>query len=318
MPLLIAVALAVVLTPAAGRLGRALGMVDRPEDPSLAIHAAPVPLLGGPAVAVSAAVALLVAGRALDPWVLGGIGVAFATGIVDDRRPLPAWVRVALLAVAGAGLAAGTPRLAVLGAATAPVVVALVLATTNAVNLIDGQNGLSGGLGAIALMGLLLLGIADPGAHAAALALAGGLAGFVAWNLPGRIFLGNGGAYALGTAVAWMAVEAARGGGWRGLLAAGVALGVFAFELVSTVARRLHAGDGVMVGDRFHTYDVLALRIGRSGSTLAFWGLGAIAAGAARLVAAVPLAAGGAVAAGLAACIWAVSGPRDDRVAAKE
>src|SRR5207247_536823 len=60
MPFLIALALGLALTPLAGRIGRAAGLVDRPGDP-LKIHREPVPVLGGVAVvaAVFAALAIL-------------------------------------------------------------------------------------------------------------------------------------------------------------------------------------------------------------------------------------------------------------------
>ncbi len=141
----------------------------------------------------------------------------------------------------------------------------LVLATVaccNAVNMVDGQDGLAAGLGAIAALGLAAVLAAGAFATALPLALAGALAGFLVWNRPpARIFLGDGGAYAVGVLLAASAAQATSAG-WHGLLAAGACLGVFAYELVATIARRLASSAPTVRGDRDHSYDRLAERAG--------------------------------------------------------
>jgi UDP-GlcNAc:undecaprenyl-phosphate GlcNAc-1-phosphate transferase len=185
------------------------------------------------------------------------------------------------LAAAGALVAVGLP-LEPLGPLARPGVVLLLLLLANAVNLIDGQDGLAGGLAAIASVGLAAVIAANGGDPAAAVALAGGVVGFLAWNLPpARVFLGNGGAYGLGALLTVLATHATLGHGWHGLLAAALCLGVFAFELAFTVVRRLLASQGLATGDRRHSYDLLARYAGnRDRSTLALWTLGAVSAGA--------------------------------------
>lgn len=310
MPFLIGLAFSVVLTPLARLGGFAAGLVDRPEsgpqgaevvagDP-LKIHRRPVPLLGGVAVTVAALVAPSIVGAGVSPAVWGAALVALGAGMADDARPLPPWIRVQLLAASGLLLVAGGFRLgpsALLGGAA---VVVLVVGCANAVNIIDGQDGLAGGLAAIASLGLAFL-AGDPG-RALGLALAGGLAGFLLWNRPpARIFLGNGGAYAVGGLLATLAVEVTRVDGWRGLLASSLCLGVFAFELMATVGRRVRSGAPLASGDRDHAYDLLARRLGsRAQSTLVFWGLGAVAVGAAAAVHVAPSPAPALVAAAAA------------------
>jgi UDP-N-acetylmuramyl pentapeptide phosphotransferase/UDP-N-acetylglucosamine-1-phosphate transferase len=74
------------------------------------------------------------------------------------------------------------------------------------------------------------------------------------------------------------AVEAASGG-WSDLLAAGACLGLFAYELVSTVLRRLRHGVPTLAGDRDHSYDRLAARLrSRAAATYVFWAAGGVAA----------------------------------------
>jgi UDP-GlcNAc:undecaprenyl-phosphate/decaprenyl-phosphate GlcNAc-1-phosphate transferase len=291
MPFFVAIALALVLTWAARRLGLATGLVDRPPAPRpqdgpagaehLKIHTVPIPLLGGLGVVAAVLGTLLVAGADLPLPAVLGVVLATAIGLADDARPQPASVRVLALAVAGVPIAVGLP-LEQLGPAARVGVVVLLLLLANAVNLIDGQDGLAGGLGAIASVGLAAVIAANGADPVLALVVAGALVGFLAWNLPpARVFLGNGGAYGLGALLTVLAAQATIGHGWHGLLAAALCLGVFAFELTFTVVRRLVAAQGLTTGDRRHSYDLLGRSRGnRDRSTLALWTLGAVSAGA--------------------------------------
>jgi UDP-GlcNAc:undecaprenyl-phosphate GlcNAc-1-phosphate transferase len=286
MPFFIAIGLALILTWAARRVGLSTGLVDRPPPAGagadgLKIHSVPIPVLGGLGVMAAALGTLLLTGDGLQPAVVAGVVLATAVGLADDARPLGAAVRMAALTAAGVLLAIGLP-LEQLSPLARPGVVLLLLLLANAVNLIDGQDGLAGGLSAIACAGLAAVIAANGGDPAVAVAIAGAVVGFLAWNLPpARVFLGNGGAYGLGALLTVLATHATLGHGWHGLLAAALCLGVFAFELTFTVVRRLLASQGLATGDRRHSYDLLARYAGnRDRSTLALWTLGAVSAGA--------------------------------------
>jgi UDP-GlcNAc:undecaprenyl-phosphate/decaprenyl-phosphate GlcNAc-1-phosphate transferase len=294
VPLVVAFAIAVVLTPVARWAGLRTGIVDRAGDDPLKVHPEPVSVLGGVAVIAAALVAAAFAER-LSGWVLGAVALALATGIVDDILRLPPTVRVLLQVASGVMLVAGGLDLEVLGAVGAVGTVLLVLACGNAVNLIDGQDGLAGGVAAIGALGLAAV-AAWEGQEAVAalgLALGGGLLGFLVWNRPpARIFLGNGGAYAVGTFLAVLATAVASGG-WTEFLAAGACLGVLVFELAFTVVRRVGERATVFGGDRLHSYDLLTALLGsRTRATVAFWAVGLAAAGLALAVARAPLPAG--------------------------
>jgi len=301
----LAFGLALAATPAVRRVGVAAGLLDRPASGALKIHDRPVPLVGGPAAILAAAAALWLAGTLPSGWLMIAVGLALAAGLIDDAAPLPPWPRLAAQIGAGVVLVASID----IPLVVALVVVMITVACANAVNIMDGQDGLAGGLAAIAGLGLAgSSAVWD--AHAGVtlgMALAGGLAGFVAWNLSTvRIFMGNGGAYAIGTALAGLAGIAIAAEGWRGAMAAGVCLGPFAFELVFTIARRLLAG-GLTRGDRLHSYDLLAARHARSRVTFGFWIAGAVCAGVGVLVASIPPAAGLAVAAAACAAAFAAA-----------
>jgi len=291
VPFLIAAVAALLLTPAAAWAGTALGVVDRPDGGELKIHARPIPLTGGIAVAVAALGAAAVAGDPVPAAAVGCVAIALVTGLVDDVRPLPAWVRVGLLSAAGVVAATGGIRLPSPGWVGGILTVALVLACANGVNLVDGQDGLAGGLAAIAALGLAAVASVEGASDVVtgALALAGACVGFLAWNRPpARVFLGNAGAYAVGSILALEVVTIVGIAGWIALIACACCLGVFAFELLTTVLRRASSRGSLAVGDRLHSYDLLSQVVAsRPIATVAFWGFGVLAAllslGAARL-----------------------------------
>src|SRR5262245_23963220 len=287
-PVLIAFGLSVVLTPLAARLSRSVGLVDVPSGDELKIHAKAIPLGGGLAVAAATMAATAVAEPGLEMTAAVGAALllALGVGVADDALSLPPWVRVVAQATCGLLLVWGGFRISPLGGLGGLAVVAIVLATTNAVNLMDGQDGLAGGLGAIAAAGIAGTGLGGGWAMALGGALCGALAGFVVWNRPpARVFLGDGGAYLVGVALAVLAAALAMSQGWKGVLVAATAMLVFAVELGLTVLRRVRSRARLASGDRGHSYDLVAARFGRGPALLVFWVAGAVCALAAVLLA---------------------------------
>jgi UDP-GlcNAc:undecaprenyl-phosphate GlcNAc-1-phosphate transferase len=309
MPFLIALALAFVLTPVAAWVGRATALVNRPDGDPLKIHGQAVPVLGGAAVIVSALAALAAVHGAPPAGVGVAVAIAFGVGLVDDARGLAPRVQTISLLAAGVALALWAAQLAPLGYVGPAAIVFLVFACTNATNFLDGQDGLAGGLAAIAALGLVaLIGADGDGMSDLGLALAGSLAGFLVWNRsPVPVFLGNGGAYAIGALLAALATAAIDDLGTEGLLAVGLCLGVFAFELAFTVFRRIASGQALAAGDRLHSYDLLAVEVGsRAKVTAIFCAIGALAAALGLIANAIPVVPAAAVAIG--ACCAAALG----------
>jgi len=274
VPFLIAAVAALVLTPLVIAAAPRLGLVDRPG--ALKVHTSPVPLAGA-ALAVAAGIGVLTSDAPGRAWLLVAIAIAMATGLLDDLRALGPLTRLVLQATAGAALLAGGLELHPLGIFGGAGLVLVTVAAANAVNMVDGQDGLAPGLVAIAGMGLAVLVLGEPGTTAP-LAAAGAACAFLPWNHPpARAFLGDSGAYALGVLLAAGTAEASASG-WPGLLAAGACLGVFAYELLSTVVRRLARRASALTGDRDHAYDRLASRMGsRKTSTYLMWAAGGAA-----------------------------------------
>ena len=321
MPFLIAVFAGLALTPAAAWLGRRIGFLDTPMRTDavapggpLKIHRDPVPLLGGAAVIGAALFALALDGGGLGAATVAGILLALAVGIVDDVRSLGTGPRVAMQLAAGACLVPDVLERSGGGAIVAVVVIALVFVCANAVNLVDGQDGLTGGLAAIASLGLVVLGETSGSVAATApgLALGGALVAFLIWNRPpARIFLGDGGAYAVGTMLVAVAAAAAADGEVEVLVGAAACLALFVFEFAFTIVRRIRAGR-LTRGDRLHSYDLVSARLGnRTAATMRFWAVGLLLAAAGAAVtalgpAAAAIAAAVAVAAGVVAAqrLW--------------
>jgi UDP-GlcNAc:undecaprenyl-phosphate/decaprenyl-phosphate GlcNAc-1-phosphate transferase len=308
MSFIVAIGLALVLTGAARRIALATGLVDHPAPGPLKVHAVPVPVLGGIAVLASVLITTVLILHRLPLAITAAVALAAVSGLVDDARSLRPSVRMAALTASGLLLVAGGLRVQPLGPLAAAGVVVLVLLLANAVNLIDGQDGLASGLGAIACAGMAAVVAANgKGLPLVAVALAGSLVGFIGWNLsPARIFLGNSGAYGIGVLLALLACRLTADG-WHGLIAAGLCLGVFAFELTFTVVRRLLAAQRLATGDRHHSYDLIARGTGsRDRATLLLWTLGAVAAGSGFVADQVSLAAAFVMAAGACAVGTAV------------
>jgi UDP-GlcNAc:undecaprenyl-phosphate GlcNAc-1-phosphate transferase len=293
--LIVGFVVAIVATPLAAAIATKIGLVDRPGP--LKVHHRPVPYLGGAAVA--AAIAGPVAGA--HPYVLIPLAMALILGLADDLGDLPPVVRI--LVEIGIGVAAAfapahheLPRVIL-----AVVVVVLLL---NAINLLDGLDGLATTVGVGSACGFA---IALRGSSAVLpLALAGALLGFLVWNRPpARVYLGDAGSYLIGTALAVCMLDALQR---PAAVAAGATLfvGVAAADTAIAILRRLRARRPLLRGDRGHVYDQLVDR-----GWPALGAVGALAAAQAALTTAGVvigrLSAGAAVAAA-AAVIAAVGG----------
>jgi len=183
-------------------------------------HARPAPRIGGLAIFLATALGALTVALH-DPSHASRIGLlclcaipAFAGGLAEDiTRRISPWRRMACMAVScGLGFwlidlvipRIGVPWLDPL-VASRPIAVAItvvaLMALTNAVNLIDGFNGLAGVVCSIMFLALAYVGlkVGDGMVHSCSLVLAAATLGFLVWNYPrGQIMLGDGGAYFLG------------------------------------------------------------------------------------------------------------------------
>ena len=249
MALIVGFAVAVIVTPIAAWVATRVGLVDEPGP--LKVHARSVPYLGGAAVLVALGSPIVGA----RPSLMVPLALACALGLVDDAAGLPPAVRLA--AETGVGVSAA---FAVghhdAGRVVLGVVVVLVL--VNAMNLLDGLDGLAAGVTVAAAAGFYVV-LAGAGATLA-LVLAGAAAGFLAWNAPpARVYLGDAGSYLIGTALAMLFLAAAQRPA-EVVSGAALFLAVPVADTAIAIVRRFRAGRPLLHGDRGHIYDQLVDR----------------------------------------------------------
>ena len=197
---------------------RRLGAVDAP-DVERKQQEAPIPRLGGVAVACAFLVAILILSQSLPTvswWTaLSLVGPALlvaVVGLIDDTRHLSPWIRMSAQAVAASlAFALGT-RIEFFGPTWINMVVFVlwVLLIINGINLLDNSDGLAASTVAIAGAGAAAISVYAGQELVALLAvsLIGVSFGFLWHNWhPARVYLGDSGAYFLGFIVAILTVR---------------------------------------------------------------------------------------------------------------
>lgn len=214
--LIFASALLLVLgaTPVIRRVADRFGVIDQPDRRKL--HRAPVPLLGGIAIYLGFILALLLFG---EGWVLSqaisilvGATIVSFLGIWDDRWGVRPLLKLLGQLVAASVLIVSGIYVSFLPYPALNVAITLVwvLGITNALNLLDNMDGLSGGVGAVAAAFFLLL-AAMNGQYlvaSVAAALLGACIGFLYYNFnPATIFMGDAGSMFLGFILAVVGIK---------------------------------------------------------------------------------------------------------------
>jgi len=209
-----AFALAVGATPLARRLAFRLGILDQPS--ARKVHVRPMPLLGGVAIYVAAIVALALFGDRFYVRQVAGIlvGATFCSfmGLWDDRLGLTAWAKLGGQLAAALVLVVSGVQVRVFANAAADIALTVfwTVGITNAMNLLDNMDGLSGGISAIAAAFFLLL-AASSGQYLVgilAAALLGACIGFLVYNVnPASIFMGDAGSLFLGFMMASVGIK---------------------------------------------------------------------------------------------------------------
>ncbi len=302
----------VLLTPLARRLALARGVLARTG--SRHIHAGTVPRVGGIALAIGWSLTLLaflplesLGSQTLERsktqliGILGGAVLLCTVGAVDDVRGLRAYQKlVAQVVVAILAFSCGIRIEAILlpffgtlsmGVFALPVTVLWIVGITNAVNLIDGLDGLAAGVGLFA---------AFTGAVVAALngsmlvaltlsALMGVLIGFLFFNFsPARVFLGDSGSYFLGYVLASTSLAGSiqqKTSTAVALLVPMLALGLPIFDTLFSMVRRYVERRPLFSPDRGHTHHrLLELGLTHRRAVMLLYGVSVALAGCAILM----------------------------------
>ncbi|MBN1337608.1 MAG: undecaprenyl/decaprenyl-phosphate alpha-N-acetylglucosaminyl 1-phosphate transferase [Deltaproteobacteria bacterium] len=282
--------LGILLTRKVRDLATRRGLVDVGGDRH--IHTRPIPRLGGLALVISFALplALLVAvyendltrailqQRALVAALTGGGAVIVAVGLWDDLKGMRAWIKLAgqvaaALVVWGVGVRIEFISIPFVGPIhfgwfAVVVTVLWFVLVTNALNLIDGMDGLAGGVAILAGSALLVMSLATrdtPETAPVALILAGLLgaaAAFLVFNVnPASVILGDTGSLFLGFVLALVAAHSSQKSyAVFSLMAAFLALGLPLFDLAMAVVRRTLTGKRIFSPDQLHVHHLLLRR----------------------------------------------------------
>ncbi len=232
-------------------------------------------------------------------WFLAGLLVMHVMGLLDDRRPMRASIKLAIMLLVAFVVCwqtdsrlltlldpyAGGPWLSLI------VTVLWVCIVTNAMNFLDNMDGLSAGVAAIAgacFMAATMTHAQPQWFIAGCLALVvGACVGFLGLNYPlprATIFMGDGGSLVLGFALAILTVRSTYvdptlAGGWYGVLMPLMVLAVPLYDFASVVVLRLSQGKSPFVGDLQHLSHRLVQRgLSRRAAVVVIHGLTSITA----------------------------------------
>lgn len=205
-----------LLTPLVKKLAEKTGFVDIPKD-ERRMHQKAIPTIGGLAIYAAFVVAVILFGelnRQLVSMLIGSL-IIVVMGLLDDKLDLPAKVKFLIQILAAAipvtqGCVIeyishpltflGNEYLS-LGVLSIPITIVWIVALTNAVNFIDGLDGLSVGVCSISCLSMGVIAMLLGQSVEALLlgCLLGACLGFLPYNFnPARIFMGDTGATFLG------------------------------------------------------------------------------------------------------------------------
>lgn len=262
-----------VATPIVKAIAPKIGAMDIPKD-ARRVHDHPIPRLGGLAIFIAFLIGVLIYVD-LDLQVRGiliGTVIIVILGVIDDIVSLPALLKfivqiIAAVIVVLHGIKIefmsaffGNNDYFLVGALAIPLTVLWIVGVTNAVNLIDGLDGLCCGVSTIGSITMLVVALnvasGDFRIPMILAALVGSCVGFLPYNLnPAKIFMGDTGALLLGFVLSTVSII-----GFFKFLAVisfavpFLALGLPLFDTVFAIIRRLSRGQSPMTPDRGHIH----------------------------------------------------------------
>jgi UDP-GlcNAc:undecaprenyl-phosphate/decaprenyl-phosphate GlcNAc-1-phosphate transferase len=276
---LVAVGTVFALTPVIKRSALKLGFVDKPN--ARKVHQKPMVRLGGVAIFGGFVVALILL------WLLGGFNALpaakmpevwglifgsvafFGIGLADDLLNLPPLTRLVMqIAVASFAWYCGVQidflTIPGMGLVKLPEVLSLsitvvwLVGMANAINWIDGLDGLAAGVSGIASVSMLVTCLFMKQPHAAlfAAALGGSTLGFLRYNFnPAQIFMGDGGAYFIGFALAAIGVTGlVKSVTTVAVLLPYLILAVPILDMSAVILDRLSRGKSPFIADKSHLH----------------------------------------------------------------
>lgn len=264
-------------TPLVQQLGLKFGYVDLPGKRK--VHQSPIVRVGGIAICAGTLSAFLFTSwlggfgnlplaEALEVWglLVGSLGF-FLIGLADDIFNLPPLTRLLLQGIVASLAWSMGVRIehlpipfeaeAVLKILSLPITIVWLVGVTNAINWMDGLDGLATGVSALAASVLFVVCWQHhPTAALIALALAGATLGFLHYNAnPAKIFMGDGGAYFIGFTLAGVGVIGLmKDATSTAVLLPYLILAVPIADMVIVILARLREGKSPFFADQRHLH----------------------------------------------------------------
>lgn len=274
--------LSLLLTPLVRNTALRFGIVDEP-DYNRKIHTSAIPRLGGVAIFVAALAAygllLLVklnargivwTGLELAIPLMPAGALIFGIGLIDDLRGVRPWVKLAVEIAAAILVWLGGIHIRTIAGHELPVIISLpvtlvwIVACTNAMNLIDGVDGLAAGVGLFATVTTLIAALINRNINLAlaTVPLAGALLGFLRYNFnPASIFLGDCGSLTVGFVLGcYGVVWTEKSSTMLGMTAPLIALSLPLFDAALAIVRRYLRQQPIFGADRAHIHHQLLSR----------------------------------------------------------
>ena len=266
-----ALAVAFASTPAVKMLAIRIKAVDVPKD-NRRMHKTPIPRMGGLAIFAGFLISALLfipLGKEFRAILLGAL-LLVVLGIIDDVVALKAQVKfvgqivAALIPVlAGVNIHGFANPFTVdhyttLGPLSVPISVLWIVGITNAVNFIDGLDGLACGVSAIATVTMFIIAVLFGETYVAfaMAALAGACLGFLPYNMnPAKIFMGDTGSMFLGYILATTSIQGLfKFYAMISFAVPFIILGLPIFDTGFAIVRRLMKGQSPLQADRGHVH----------------------------------------------------------------
>lgn len=257
------------------RLAYRLGAIDQPDKRK--VHQTAMPRMGGLAIFSAFIIVMLLLVKVSGPFtgIVIGASLVFIVGLLDDIYQLSPWVKLlGQIIAASVAIYCGViihfvnnpfDGMLALGYLSIPLTFLWIVGITNAINLIDGLDGLAAGVSSIAAltMGVVALMQGQPMVAITAFVLVAATLGFLPYNFhPARTFMGDSGSNFLGFTLACLAVTGvAKSTAVISLLLPIVILGIPIFDTFFAIFRRIYKKAPIFMPDKDHLHHRL-LKLG--------------------------------------------------------
>ena len=290
LPLLMAFIITAALSPLAGRFAVKMGVVDKPDKRK--VHAEAMPLMGGLAIFAGFWITVVCTQPLTKEIAALGAGglLILVSGVWDDSRDIRPAVKIlfqmaaALIAVYFGGLritfltSLYSPNPMDLGWLSLPLTLGWIVGLTNAINLVDGLDGLAAGVSGIAAVTIGLIAWMEGFVSAGILAMILGASAlaFLCFNFhPAKVFMGDTGALFLGYSLAVLSIMGlTKMATTVSIFLPILVLGVPIFDTLLAIIRRLVNRTPIFSPDKDHLHHrLLAMGMSHKNAVLTVYGV---------------------------------------------